>query len=125
MAVARLCRTDIEFRWLIGDAGVQKSTLSDFRTRHFEELCGLSLSGLTPSEGNVTGKRGQWSWKGPSGGWSSCCTGDAVAPGARWARKLRPYGDRSPTTRQGRAFDGLMLLIGYWKPLVLKGAPSG
>ena len=42
VAVARLCRTDIEFRWISGDAGVQKSTLSDFRTRHFEELCGLS-----------------------------------------------------------------------------------
>ena len=30
VAVARLCRTDIEFRWISGDAGVQKSTLSDF-----------------------------------------------------------------------------------------------
>ena len=40
--VARLCTTDIEMRWISGDAGVQKSTLSDFRTRHFEELCGLS-----------------------------------------------------------------------------------
>ena len=42
VAVARLCQTDIEFRWLIGDAGVHKSTLSDFRTHHFKQVCGLS-----------------------------------------------------------------------------------
>lgn len=58
VAVAGLCQTDIEFRWLSGDVGVQKSTLSDFRTRHMEELSELSTqvlaalarSGMLPGE---------------------------------------------------------------------------
>lgn len=57
--VARLCRTDIEFRWLSGDYGVQKSTLSFFRTGRLDHLCAistqvlaaLSRSGLLPGEG--------------------------------------------------------------------------
>ena len=30
VAVERLCRTDVEFRWMAGDSGVRKSTLSAF-----------------------------------------------------------------------------------------------
>lgn len=45
--VARLCRTDIEFRWLCGDAHVQKSTLSAFRSDHSEALGDLSTQLLT------------------------------------------------------------------------------
>ena len=45
--VARLCRTDIEFRWLCGDAHVQKSTLSAFRCDHSEALGDLSTQLLT------------------------------------------------------------------------------
>ena len=56
--VARLCRTVIEFRWLSGDYGVQKSTLSSFRTGRLDHLCAistqvlaaLSRSGLLPGE---------------------------------------------------------------------------
>jgi transposase len=46
VAVGHLCQTDIEFRWLSGDSGVQKSTLSSFRTGHFELLCHLSTQVL-------------------------------------------------------------------------------
>ena len=45
--VACLCRTDIEFRWLCGDAHVQKSTLSAFRSDHNEALRDLSTQLLT------------------------------------------------------------------------------
>ena len=45
--VAHLCRTDIEFRWLCGDAHVQKSTLSAFRGDHSEALGDLSTQLLT------------------------------------------------------------------------------
>lgn len=51
--LARLCRTDIEFRWLSGDCGVQKSTLSCFRTSRLDQLCFLStqvLAALSRSE---------------------------------------------------------------------------
>ena len=40
--VARLCDMDIEFRWLSGDCGVEKSSLSAFRSNHVEELSDLS-----------------------------------------------------------------------------------
>ena len=40
--VARLCQTDIEFRWLSGDAHVQKSTLSAFRSNNQDALGELS-----------------------------------------------------------------------------------
>lgn len=40
--VGRLCQTDIEFRWLSGDAQVQKSTLSAFRRSNQEGLGELS-----------------------------------------------------------------------------------
>jgi len=40
--VSRLCGTDIEMHWLCGGVQVQKSTLSDFRKRHFAELGDLS-----------------------------------------------------------------------------------
>lgn len=40
--VARLCQTDIEFRWLSGDAHVQKSTLSAFRSSNQDALGELS-----------------------------------------------------------------------------------
>jgi len=46
VAVARLCETDIELRWMCGDAHVKKSTLSAFRTRHIEELRDLSTQVL-------------------------------------------------------------------------------
>lgn len=45
--VARLCRTDVEFRWLCGGAHVQKSTLSRFRGDHSEALSDLSTQLLT------------------------------------------------------------------------------
>jgi transposase len=44
--VARLCQSDIEFRWLSGDCGVQKSTLSSFRTGRFDHLCDISTQVL-------------------------------------------------------------------------------
>jgi hypothetical protein len=58
VALARLCETDIELRWMCGDAQVKKSTLSDFRKRHVEELADLSTqvlaalarSGMLPGE---------------------------------------------------------------------------
>jgi transposase len=57
VAVARLCDCDIEFRWLTGDCGVEKSSLSAFRSGHLEELsdlstqvlASLSRSGLLPA----------------------------------------------------------------------------
>jgi len=42
VALAKLCRSDIEMRWMVGDAPVHKSTLCDFRKRHVEELGHLS-----------------------------------------------------------------------------------
>ncbi|HWR84060.1 MAG TPA: transposase [Candidatus Deferrimicrobium sp.] len=56
--VARLCQTDIELRWLSGDTGVPKSTLSDFRTHHLaalgelstQVLAALARSDLLPGE---------------------------------------------------------------------------
>lgn len=44
--LAVLCRRDIEFRWLLGDAPVKKSTLCDFRKNHFEALASLSTQVL-------------------------------------------------------------------------------
>lgn len=40
--LARRCGEDIELRWLLGDAGVEKSTLCAFRTQHVTELKELS-----------------------------------------------------------------------------------
>ena len=56
--VAELCGTDIEFRWISGDCGVKKSTLSGFRKGHLERLgalstqvlAALSRSGMLPGE---------------------------------------------------------------------------
>lgn len=45
--VARLCATDIEFRWLMGGAGVEKSTLAAFRKERKEALADLSAQILT------------------------------------------------------------------------------
>lgn len=42
VGLTRLCGQDIEFRWLLGNAPVHKSTLCDFRTRHVEALTELS-----------------------------------------------------------------------------------
>jgi len=39
--LAALCGQGIEFRWLLGDAPVEKSTLCDFRKNHFEALASL------------------------------------------------------------------------------------
>lgn len=47
--VARLCSHDIEFRWLSGDCGVEKSLLCSFRKDHIDDLSDLStqiLAGL-------------------------------------------------------------------------------
>lgn len=58
VVLARLCEEDIEFRWLLGDAPVQKSTLCGFRKRHVEALSGLStqlLAGLARS-GQLPGR---------------------------------------------------------------------
>jgi len=58
LRLAQLCREDIEFRWLIGDVGVEKTTLCDFRKTHKPELVSLSTQllaalgehGLLPGE---------------------------------------------------------------------------
>lgn len=42
VALAEGCSRDIELRWLMGDAPVQKSTLCDFRKNHTEALADLS-----------------------------------------------------------------------------------
>ena len=44
--LAGLCGGDIEFRWLLGDAPVEKSTLCDFRKGHGEALVSLSTQVL-------------------------------------------------------------------------------
>jgi transposase len=56
--LAALCAQDIEFRWLVGDSAVEKSTLCDFRKNHKEALLSLSTqvlgalgqNGLLPGE---------------------------------------------------------------------------
>jgi hypothetical protein len=56
--LARLCAQDIEFRWLVGDAPIEKSTLCDFRKNHMDALLSLSTqvlralgqNGLLPGE---------------------------------------------------------------------------
>ena len=56
--LAGLCGQDLEFRWLLGDAPVEKSTLCDFRKEHGEALASLSTqvlgalgrNGLLPGE---------------------------------------------------------------------------
>lgn len=56
--LAALCGQDIEFRWLLGDVPVQKSTLCDFRKNYGEALVSLSMqvlgalgrNGLLPGE---------------------------------------------------------------------------
>ena len=52
-----LCASDVEFRWLLGDAPVKKSTLCAFRTQGealsglcSQVLAGLARSGLLPGE---------------------------------------------------------------------------
>lgn len=57
-SLAVLCGRDVEFRWILGDAPVHKSTLSAFRTAHGEalnDLCAqvlgaLGRSNLLPGE---------------------------------------------------------------------------
>ena len=44
--LAALCGRDIEFRWLLGDAPVKKSTLCDFRKNHGEAPISLSTQVL-------------------------------------------------------------------------------
>ena len=46
VAVERMCRTDVEFRWMAGDSGVKKSTLSAFRTNQLDALGVLSTQVL-------------------------------------------------------------------------------
>lgn len=56
--LAALCAQDVEFRWLVGDAPVEKSTLCDFRKNHKEAILSLSTQvlaalgqhGLLPGE---------------------------------------------------------------------------
>jgi transposase len=58
VVVGGLCKTDIEMRWMIGDAPVHKSTLCEFRTAQLKELSHLSTqllaalarSGMLPGE---------------------------------------------------------------------------
>jgi transposase len=45
--LAMLCGHDVEFRWLVGDARVEKSTLCDFRKNHGESLVSLSAQVLS------------------------------------------------------------------------------
>ena len=44
--LAKLCGQDIELRWMLGKAPVQKSTLCDFRKNHLEHLADLSTQVL-------------------------------------------------------------------------------
>lgn len=44
--VARLAGTDVEFRWMLGDVRVEKSTLSEFRKAGGERLKGLTAQVL-------------------------------------------------------------------------------
>jgi len=56
--LAALCGRDLEFRWLLGDAPVEKTALCDFRKTHCEALASLSgqvlwalgQHGLLPAE---------------------------------------------------------------------------
>lgn len=56
--LAQVCASDVEFRWLLGDASVHKSTLCAFRTAQSGSLAGLSAqvlaglgrAGLLPGE---------------------------------------------------------------------------
>lgn len=58
LELARQCKKDLEFRWLLGDAPVKKSTLCDFRTKQtgaLANLCtqvleALGRGGLLPGE---------------------------------------------------------------------------
>jgi hypothetical protein len=45
--LAERCGRDIEFRWLLGDAPVEKSTRCDFRKQHLEALVSLSTQVLS------------------------------------------------------------------------------
>lgn len=45
--LAEVCGRDIEFRWLLGDAAVEKSTLCDFRRQHLGALASLSAQVLS------------------------------------------------------------------------------
>ena len=45
--LATLCERDIEFRWLLGDARVEKSTLCAFRKQHKAELAALCAQVLS------------------------------------------------------------------------------
>lgn len=44
--VAHWCGQDVEFRWMLGDAPLQKSTLCDFRKERSAQLAGLSAQVL-------------------------------------------------------------------------------
>lgn len=56
--LTRLCKTDIEMRWLLGDAPVEKSTLCTFRKEHLEALADLSTQvlALFARAGQLPGK---------------------------------------------------------------------
>lgn len=56
--LASLCGRDIEFRWLLGDAAVEKSTLCDFRKNHMEQLVSVSTQvlGTLGKNGLLPGK---------------------------------------------------------------------
>lgn len=56
--LAALCERDIEFRWLLGDVCVEKSTLCAFRKGHKDELASLSaqLLGALGGQGLLPGK---------------------------------------------------------------------
>lgn len=58
VGLAEMCGRDVEFRWMLGDAPVEKSTLCEFRTAHKQRLvelgvqvlAALSRGGLLPGE---------------------------------------------------------------------------
>lgn len=56
--LAALCACDIEFRWLLGDVGVEKSTLCGFRKDHKDELAslGAQVLGSLGGQGLLPGK---------------------------------------------------------------------
>ncbi len=60
--LADLCGRDSEFRWMLGDAEVEKSTLCDFRKAHAAMLAELSsqvLAAMGPASAGLSRNQGR------------------------------------------------------------------
>ena len=165
MVVEWLCETDIEMRWMSGDAQVHKSTLCQFRKAHLKELSHLSTqllaalarSGMLPGEElaidgtviraaascNATCTRGQLKRRIEE--LDKLIETKLVEPDAEqekvrrvvkrkarlvelmnW-RRCRTWGKAGAQAEAlwRQSTHNLMVLIGRWKPLVLKEAATG